>query len=105
MAMWGGAVRAADEPETSADDSASEMADKPLVFDTNLGLIQRATEEAIERSLNGIKLPEGAEIQLFPAVSRDGDWFVEDRLANYLSNKGYKVYLVSKEKPAKKPTN
>ena len=33
------------------------MADHALVFDTNLGLIQRATEEAIDRALTGCRSP------------------------------------------------
>jgi hypothetical protein len=73
--------------------------DRPLVFDTNLGLIQRATEEAIDRALTGLTLPEKSEIRLFSVSTRDGDWFVEDRIANYLSARGYKVYLVEKKKP------
>jgi len=93
---------AADDPTTRAGEPS---ADRPLVFDTNLGLIQRATEEAIERALAGMKLPPGSEIQLFPVLKIDGDWFVEDRIAAYLSNKGYKVYLIEKRKAkAKGPT-
>jgi len=89
------------QPAESADpvpQSHGPLADMPLVFDTNLGLIQRATEEAIERALAGLTLPPGSEIQLFPVLKLDGDWFVEDRIASYLSNKGYKVYLIEKPK-------
>ncbi len=78
--------------------SGEPTADRPLVFDTNLGLIQRATEEAIERALVGMNLPPGSEIQLFPVLKLDGDWFVEDRIASYLSSKGFKVYLIEKPK-------
>ena len=33
-------------------------------------------------------------------TSREGDWFVEDRIAHYLASRGYRVYLVEKPKPA-----
>ena len=95
----------APRPVLSADSAVgtgATLADTPLVFDTNLGLIQRATEEAIERALEGLRLPPGSEIQLFGVLKLDGDWFVEDRIANYLSGKGYKVYLIEKPK-AKTP--
>ncbi|HEX7880306.1 MAG TPA: hypothetical protein VF720_12905 [Candidatus Eisenbacteria bacterium] len=81
------------------DTSRVVLADRALVFDTNLGLIQRATEEAIDRALTGLKLPDNSEIRLFSVTARDGDWFVEDRIAHYLSSRGYKVYLVEKPKP------
>jgi len=80
------------------DSGTVMMADHALVFDTNLGLIQRATEEAIGRALTGISLPENSEIRLFSVTSREGDWFVEDRIAHYLASRGYRVYLVEKPK-------
>lgn len=76
------------------------LADGPLVFDTNLGLIERATIQAVEEALQGIAVPEGSDILLHPMTTSEGLWFVEDSIARVLTARGFKVHLTRIEPPA-----
>jgi hypothetical protein len=69
------------------------IADQLLFFDTNLGLIERATTEAVDQALEGLKLPPGSDILLHGLTANDGNWFVEDFLARRLGERGYNVHL------------
>lgn len=75
-------------------------ADGPLQFDTNLGLIERATMQAVQEALEGLRLDPGSDILLHPMTTSEGGWFVEDCIARVLSQKGYSVHLVSAEEVA-----
>lgn len=76
------------------------LADGPLVFDTNLGLIERATIQAVEEALQGIAVPEGSDILLHPMTTSEGLWFVEDSIARVLTARGFKVHLTRIDPPA-----
>jgi hypothetical protein len=69
------------------------VADQVLFFDTNLGLIERATTDAVDQALEGLSLPPGSDILLHGLTANDGNWFVEDFLARRLNERGYKVHL------------
>lgn len=81
-------------------DTTRVLADQPLVFDTNLGLIERATAEAVTEALSGLRLPPGSDIRLHALTNHEGSWFVEDFIARYLSDQGHTVHLVKKPVPA-----
>jgi hypothetical protein len=70
------------------------LADTELIFDTNLGLVERATEEAVFKALDGLRLPPGSEIRLHSLTNHEAAWFVEDFIARFLSERGFKVFLV-----------
>lgn len=81
-----------------ADDSATRaLADTELIFDTNLGLVERATEEAVFKALDGLRLPPGSEIRLHSLTNHEAAWFVEDFIARFLSDRGFKVFLVKQD--------
>lgn len=69
------------------------VADQVLFFDTNLGLIERATTDAVDQALEGLSLPPGSDILLHGLTANDGNWFVEDFLARRLNERGYKVHM------------
>lgn len=82
--------------ERILDESGSTrvLADTELIFDTNLGLVERATEEAVFKALDGLRLPPGSEIRLHSLTNHEAAWFVEDFIARFLSERGFKVFLV-----------
>lgn len=82
------------------EDTTAVPADRQLAFDTNLGLLERATREAVERALAGLRLPPGSEVRLHSLTNNEGAWFVEDYIARFLSDRGYRIYLAKPEKPA-----
>lgn len=82
----------------SSEASERILADSQLIFDTNLGLVERATQEAVLEALDGLRLPPGSEIRLHSLTNHQAAWFVEDHIARFLSDRGYKIFL------AKKPT-
>lgn len=79
------------------------LADSPLTFDTNLGLIERTTAQAVDEALQGITLEPGSDILLHPMTTSEGQWFVEDAIARLLSSRGYRVHLTRVEAPATTP--
>jgi hypothetical protein len=80
-------------------DTTRVMADQLLIFDTNLGLIERATAEAVTEALAGLRLTPGSDIRLHALTNHEGGWFVEDFIARFLSDQGYYVHLVKKPVP------
>lgn len=75
------------------------LADSPLTFDTNLGLIERTTAQAVDEALQGITLEPGSDILLHPMTTSEGQWFVEDAIARLLSSRGYRVHLTRVDAP------
>ena len=79
------------------------VADQSLYFETNLGLIERATADAVDQALEGLRLPPGSDILISPLVVNDGNWFVEDYLARRLSHQGYNVHMRDHKKDEAPP--
>lgn len=84
----------------SPGDTTSDRADRQLSFDTNLGLLERATREAVDKALAGLRLPPGSEVRLHSLTDHEGSWFVEDFIARALSERGCRIYLARPESPA-----
>lgn len=94
-------VAAVDAPADSPSDAneprpgGGVLSDTPLLFDTNLGLIERTTMQAVQEALEGITLDPGSDIRLHAMTTNEGGWFIEDCIARVLSQKGYRVHLAS----------
>lgn len=80
----------------ASETSERMLADSQLIFDTNLGLVERATEEAVLEALDGLRLPPGSEIRLHSLTNHQAAWFVEDHIARFLSDRGFKIFLAKK---------
>ncbi len=97
-AFLSGAGSAAAAPPGPDPEITLFPAERPLQFDTNLGLVERATNEAVEEALAGLRLDPGSKIRLHALTNHEASWFVEDVIARFLSDRGYQVHLVPREK-------
>jgi hypothetical protein len=91
---------AAAQPRYDFPTDTTRVADQSLYFETNLGLIERATSDAVDQALEGLRLPPGSDILLHCMTARDDAWFVEDYIARRLNQQGYNVHTAEEAREA-----
>lgn len=74
-------------------------------FASNLGLLDRLTQEAVEEAADSLALPRGSAVTVISRMPREGSAFVIQRLARALSDRGHTVRMIlpDAEIPAVEP--